>query len=119
MRVALTALLLAVWTPAWADKVDDLAQKLRSDPDYKVRLSAALNLGKLADVRAVGALIDGVGDADKSVRAVSAAALGRVVDGGVAPADRERAVAALDNAAHNDPDPGVRSQAQKSWESLS
>jgi hypothetical protein len=118
MRVALAALLLAVWTPARADKVDDLAQKLRSDPDYKVRLSAALNLGKLADGRAVGALIDGVADADKSVRAVSAAALGRVIDASVAPGDRDRAVAALDAAARGDPDPLVRAQAQKSLDSL-
>ena len=29
---------------ARADKVDDLIRQLRSDPDYKVRLSAALHL---------------------------------------------------------------------------
>ncbi len=83
-----------------------------------MRLSAALNLGKLGDRRGVGALVDGVADADRTVRAVSAAALGRLVDGRVPPEDREQARAALEAAAGGDPDPFVRSQAQKSLDSL-
>src|SRR5262249_31704632 len=114
------ALLLIAWAaPASADKVDDLALKLRSDPDYKVRLSAALNLGKLGDRRAIGALIDGVGDADKTVRAVSAAALGKIVHARVRADQRERARGALEAAARGAPDPLVRQQAQKSLDSLS
>jgi hypothetical protein len=101
-------------TPAHADKVDDLGRQLRTDPDYKVRLSAALNLGKLGDRRAVGALTDGLGDADRSVRSVAAAALGKLVDASVAAADRERALAALESAAQGDGDAGVRAQAQRS-----
>jgi hypothetical protein len=100
--------------PALADKVDELAQKLRSDPDYKVRLSAALNLGKLGDPRAIAPLIDGLGDGDRTVRGVAAAALGKLV-GASAPREiQDRAITALDRAARGDGDVTVRSEAGRS-----
>jgi hypothetical protein len=103
---------------AEADKVDDLISKLRGDTDYKVRLSAALNLGKLADRRAVPALVDGLGDADKSVRAVAAGALGKLVDAQSDAEERARAQLALDGVASNDPEASVRSLAQRSLDSI-
>ena len=48
--------------PARADKVDDLARTLASDPSYKVRVQAALVLGKLGDKRAVAHLIKALKD---------------------------------------------------------
>jgi HEAT repeats len=116
---AAAALALVAWaTVARADRVDDLAQRLRTDADYKVRLSAALALGKLGDRRAVPALIDGLGDPDKSVRLVAAGALGKLVDAAVAPADRARAVSALTQLAERDPEDSVRVQAQRSIDAL-
>jgi hypothetical protein len=93
---------VAAWGPlAHADRVDDLSRRLRGDPDYKVRLSAALNLGKLADPRGVPALIDALEDTDKSVRSVAASALGKLVDESV-PADvAARAIAGLERAARD------------------
>ena len=84
---------------AHADKVDDLSRQLRGDPDYKVRLSAALNLGKLGDRRGVPALIDGLEDTDRTVRGVAAAALGKLVDASVAADVAARAIAALERRA--------------------
>src|SRR5512143_2785952 len=86
--------LMFVGPAARGDKVDDLMGQLRGDTDYKVRLSAAIALGKLGDKRAIGALADGLGDPDKSVRLVAAGALGKLVDASVGADDRARAVAA-------------------------
>lgn len=116
---AAAALALVAWaTVARADRVDDLASRLRTDADYKVRLSAAIALGKLGDRRAVPALVDGLGDSDKSVRLVAAGALGKLVDATVAPDERARAVAALTQAAQRDPEDSVRVQAQRSIDAL-
>lgn len=102
---------------AYADRVDDLSGKLRNDSNYKVRLTAAVGLGKLGDPRAVGALLAGLGDGNKSVRAVSAAALGTVVSDRVTRPERDQVALALRRAS-SDGDPLVRSQAQKSLASL-
>jgi hypothetical protein len=66
--------------PARADKVDDLARTLASDPSYKVRVQAALVLGKLGDKRAVPHLIKALKDSNATVRAVSCGALARLGD---------------------------------------
>lgn len=117
--VAFVVGVAAFWAlTARADRVDDLSQKLRGDPDYKVRLSAALNLGKLADRRGVPALVDGLEDTDKTVRSVAAAALGKLVDAQV-PADvAARAIAGLERAARGDGDGMVRSEATRSLETV-
>jgi hypothetical protein len=125
MRIRV-ALVLGIWGGVWgvwaatahADKIDDLGRDLRADPDYKVRLSAALNLGKLGDRRGIAALVDGLHDSDKTVRSVSAGALGRLVDGAADAAERGRALAALAAAAQGDPDAMVRAQAQKSVDAV-
>lgn len=102
---------------AWADKVDDLIRQLK-DPDNKVRLQAALALGRSNDKRAVGPLTDALSDPDKTVRAVAAAGLAKLVDSSVAPDVRNRAIAALRRVADNDPDSFVRQQAQKAHDAL-
>src|SRR5262245_51197448 len=117
-RRALVLSLVAASATAWADKIDELSQKLRSDPDYKVRLSAALNLGKLGDRRAFVPLVDGLSDSGKTVRGVSAAALGKLVDPSLAPAVLDRAVAQLERAAASDGDGFVRAEAQRSLEAV-
>jgi HEAT repeat protein len=60
--------------PARADKVDDLARTLASDPSYKVRVQAALVLGKLGNKRAVPHLIKALKDSHATVRTVSCGA---------------------------------------------
>src|SRR6185436_21028222 len=95
----LVLLLLLSARPAAADKIDDLARTLMSDPSYKVRVQAALVLGKLRDKRAVPALQQALKDENESVRGVAATSLGQI-------ADKSAANALLE--ATNDPSEFVR-----------
>lgn len=111
-RAALALFVVAVCTlprAAFADRVDDLARSLLQDPSYKVRVQAALVLGKLADARAVPALIQALKDPDESVRGVAATSLGKVGD--------SSAQSAL-QAATRDPSDFVKNQAKASLEKL-
>jgi hypothetical protein len=110
LRRALVALLLLVVVSARADKIDDLARSLMEDPSYKVRVQAALVLGKLGDKRAVPALIQALSDENESVRGVAATSLGRIPDPSAANALLR---------ATNDPSDFVRTQAKKSLELVS
>lgn len=103
---------------AHADRVDDLIRQLRNENDFKVRLSAGLNLGKIGDKRAVGPLTDALRDSDKTVRGVAAAALGKIVDGTVPAKQRNDAISALEKVSKSDPDSFVRGQAAKSYAAL-
>jgi hypothetical protein len=71
-------------SPAWAQSVSvsELAQRLRTGSDFRVRTQAALALGASGNAEAVGALCEGLGDVNTTVRAASAAALGRLAAGG-------------------------------------
>ena len=80
LGAVLFAALLAA-PPARADKVDKLSAQLRS-ADFRIRTQAALALGASKSERAVKALCRGLGDPATSVRAASAAALGRLALGG-------------------------------------
>ncbi len=74
-----------VWvTPALAQSssVGELAQRLRSGTDFRVRTQAALALGASGDKAAVQPLCSGLSDSNTTVRAASAAALGRLALGG-------------------------------------
>jgi hypothetical protein len=89
VAIILCAGLLLVTLRARADKVEDLVRALQGDPSYKVRLQAALVLGKLGDRRAVPALAKAVKDENASVRAVACTSLGRIGDPTGVPALRE------------------------------
>lgn len=79
----LTFLSLAfISTPARAqDRIGELAQALHSD-DFRVRTQAALALGASEDGRAVTPLCGALGDANTTVRAAAASAIGRLQLGG-------------------------------------
>jgi hypothetical protein len=105
----LAALLsLALAGRAAADKIDDLTRALMQDSSYKVRVQAALVLGKLGDKRAVPALEQALRDENETVRGVAATSLGRLGD--------RAAAGALQAAASNDASEFVRSQARKALE---
>ena len=80
IRALVVALLLIAAAPASADKIDTLTRTLMQDPSYKVRVQAALVLGKLADRRAVPALMQALHDENETVRGVAATSLGRIGD---------------------------------------
>ena len=90
--------------PARADKVDDLSRALMQDPSYKVRVQAALILGKLKDRRAVPTLIRALKDDNETVRGVAATSLGAIGD--------PSAIGPLEDAARDGND-FVQSQARK------
>ena len=94
---------------AQAPRIDDVEESLVHDPSYKVRVDAALILGKLHQERSLPALIAGARDAQPAVRAASVRALGLVG----APGGRDTVVAAL-----HDPVPTVRNMAREALRSL-
>jgi len=108
LRALVVALLLFAAATASADKIDDLTRTLMQDPSYKVRVQAALVLGKLADRRAVPALIQALKDENETVRGVAATSLGRIGD--------KSSANALMMASTSDSSEFVRSQAKKALE---
>jgi hypothetical protein len=99
---------LAVADRAHADKIDDLTRTLLQDPSYKVRVQAALVLGKLNDRRAVPALTQALHDENETVRGVAATSLGKLGD--------KSAAGALMQASTDDSSEFVRSQARHALE---
>lgn len=110
LRLALAALFLFGAFPASADKVDDLSRMLLEDSSYKVRLQAALLLGKLANPAAHPALVKALEDENRTVRGMAAQALGKIGVAETAPA--------LKALLQRERDPFVRSQAEKALASL-
>ena len=108
IRALVVALLLFAAATASADKIDDLTRALMQDPSYKVRVQAALVLGKLADRRAVPALIQALKDENETVRGVAATSLGRIGD--------KSSANALMVSSTSDSSEFVRSQAKKALE---
>jgi hypothetical protein len=86
-------------------KVEDLTKALAEDPNYKVRVQAALVLGRLGDHSAVPALIRALSDQNKTVRAIAAQALGQLAD--------PNAADSLRDLLKREGDPFVRSQTEK------
>jgi HEAT repeat protein len=60
------------------DKVGFLSEKIKDPSSFKVRLKAAVLLGRLADPRAVGPLTEALGDENYVVRGAAARALGNL-----------------------------------------
>ena len=108
LRALVVALLLFAAARASADRIDDLTRALMQDPSYKVRVQAALVLGKLNDKRAVPALIQALHDENETVRGVAATSLGRIGD--------KAAANALMVASTSDASEFVRSQAKRALE---
>ncbi len=105
---------LPVSTPAAraaspGDGVMELVEKLASS-DFRVRVQAALILGKTSDPAALPALTRGLADKSAAVRAASAAALGTYGD--------PSAISALEAHVHDDSEAVVR-QVKSALRSLS
>jgi len=112
LGVVLGALLLAA-SAAYAASdanVDDLCKAVIEDSNYKVRVQAALVLGKLGDHKAVPFLIKALADQNKTVRGIAAQALGQLGDG--------HASDPLRDLMKRETDPFVRSQAEKAVAAL-
>ena len=92
-------------------KVEDLIRAVTEDSNYKVRVQAALVLGKLGDGRAVQPLIKALADQNKAVRGIAASALGQLGD--------SSAVDPLRGLLKRETDPFVKGQAEKALASLS
>ncbi len=75
--------MLGVAGEARADKVDELSTQLRTAKDFRVRTQAALALGASSSTRAIEPLCGGLDDRSSTVRAASAAALGKLAKGGL------------------------------------
>jgi len=88
-----------------AKKVETVCRTLTGDTNYKVRVQAALVLGKMGDPSGASCLTRALDDANRTVRAVAAEALGQLGDRDSLPA--------LRGLAKSDPDPFVRTQAEK------
>jgi hypothetical protein len=99
---SLACLLVLLVGTALADRVDDLSNALINDSSWRVRLQAAVVLGRLHDRRGVPALLRALSDPVETVRGMAAEVLGDLGD----PAAR----AALDRA-KRDPSSFVRGQA--------
>jgi HEAT repeats len=107
LAAALAAVLLLAGVARAAPqvKVEDLCKALIEDPNYKVRVQAALVLGRLGDKAALPALVKALEDANKTVRAISAQALGQLAD--------HQAADPLRELLKREGDPFVRTQTEK------
>ena len=92
-------------------KIETVCRTLSGDANYKVRVQAALVLGKMGDPSGATCLTRALDDANRTVRAVAAEALGRLGNPEGLPAVRA--------LAKSDPDPFVRAQAEKAVAMLS
>jgi hypothetical protein len=113
IAMAVGLVLVALVRPARADKVDDLMRDLKSGSDYKVRLSAALSLAKLADKRSIPAFVVALSDSDKTVRGAAAVALGKLIDAKTPTAQRDQVRKALESLVARESSDSVKKQAEK------
>jgi hypothetical protein len=122
IRVAVVAAVLVVIgraAPALADNVGELIRQLENDDSDKVRLSAALNLTKLGDARAILPLTKALGnDTDKTVRGAAAGGLGKLVTDKTDPRIKKAAVAMLTQAKDSDDSSLVRGEAEKALRAI-
>jgi hypothetical protein len=77
-------LLIPQWALAQnASEIPELARRLKTSDDFRVRTQAALALGATGDAKAVPHLCEGLKDQNAAVRTAAAAALGRTGTKGV------------------------------------
>jgi HEAT repeat protein len=84
--LVLSVLLAAPSVNAAAPSVGDLADRVQHSDDFRVRVQAALELGKTADPEALAPLVQALNDPNASVRTASAAALQELGDPACVPA---------------------------------
>lgn len=128
MRAPGVALLLAmVLVAGWRskagaeaiDSIDERIAQLERGGDYKVRLSAAVQLAKSDDPRAAEAMVRVLeSEGSKTMRRLAALSLGTMVDGDTPSKLRGQVERALTHAAESDADRKVRRHAQRSLEKL-
>ena len=107
-RLAVSLLVALAMSPVSASarsapRIDDVEHSLLYDPSYKVRVDAALILGRLRQERSVTPLITALRDPQPAVRASAVRALGFIPT----PRSREAATSSL-----HDPAPVVRHMAR-------
>lgn len=121
-RIAtLAALVIALTrsTPARADNVTDLIKQLDGGSSDKVRLSAAVNLTKLDDQRAILPLAKALGnDSNENVRGTAALGLGSLVTDTTKGSVKKLAVSALKQAAAQDASQIVKDEANKALKAI-
>jgi len=105
------ALLLAGRVRGADVRVADLCKAVVEDPNYKIRVQAALVLGKVRDASAVPYLIKALSDPNATVRGIAAGALGEIGD--------PLAADALRDLSRRETDSFVKSQAGKALAALS
>ena len=96
--------------PAPKVKVEELCSALEGDSNYKVRVQAAIVLGRLGDDNGVGCLIRALADPNKTVRGIAAQALGQIAE--------PRAAEPLRTLLQTEADPFVKAQAEKALAAL-
>lgn len=94
-----------------AAKVEELCRAVLDDANYKVRVQAAIVLGKLGETSAVPTLVKALADPNKTVRGMAAQALGQIGDGAAADPLRD--------LLKRESDPFVRTQSEKALSLLS
>jgi hypothetical protein len=114
----LVALVLPAEPAHASDRVDRLARQMLGASDNKVRLSAALNLARTGDSRAIPAFVRALRDSDESVRGVAATALGRLVTADTPMDHRERVLAALRRVGQSDSEAFVRERARHAFRGI-
>jgi hypothetical protein len=116
--IAIVAAVIANGAPARADNVDDL-KKQAADSSDKVRLSAAINLTKTGDPRAILTLAGLLGkDSNDRVRGAAAAGLGTLVNDQTTKSYKNLAVGALKRAAESDESSDVRQLASDALKNI-
>lgn len=101
------------------DSIDEHVAQLERSGDYKLRLSAAVQLAKSEDPRAAGAMVRVLENEDsKTLRRLAALSLGNMVTDETPARLRGQVERALAAAAENDADRKVRRHAQRSLEKL-
>jgi HEAT repeat protein len=85
LRVTLALVLCALLEAgtAGAESVKELAKKLLTHDDFRVRAQAALALGSSGEAEAMSPLCKGLDDSNDTVRAAAAGGLGKLQKGGL------------------------------------
>jgi hypothetical protein len=92
MRRWLTIIAVVLWSGIGfaAPSFRELVEKLEHGEDFRMRVTAALELGKSGDPNAIDPLVEALNDPNASVRAAAAAALEQIGDPSAVPALKEK-----------------------------